>query len=150
MSYKTEIRITTLGAAVGDAFSLLESLAEEVREVVDNASDGLSQTQRIQTLEETASTLENLQEPEVPEWLRGTEVTYVEQVQKDKRRGPSRAARCENATRMLRAAQEVVTQRLEAQEAQVESEAEEVQELLDSISNAADDAESAEFPGMYG
>jgi hypothetical protein len=50
----------SLSAAVADAFNELEELACECREVVDNAPEGLSATQRIETLNETAEVLEGL------------------------------------------------------------------------------------------
>ncbi len=55
----------TLEHAVHDAFSDLEQLGEECREVVDNTPEGLNQTQRIQTLEATADESETSQGPEV-------------------------------------------------------------------------------------
>jgi hypothetical protein len=85
----------TLEHAVHDAFLDLADLGEECREVVDNAPEGLNQTQRIQTLDETASELENLQEPEVPAELAELSVKYLPG------RVRSRATRCWAATEIL-------------------------------------------------
>jgi hypothetical protein len=46
--------------AIAGAYGDVESLAGECREIVDNAPEGLSQTERIQTFETTADTLENI------------------------------------------------------------------------------------------
>lgn len=101
MAYKMQQSEATIADAVSNAFSDLSSLAEECREIVDNAPPGLDQSQRIQTFDETAGQLESLNEPDVPEKFGDEKVTYVEQI--NKRRGPSRAVRCSNAVARLQA-----------------------------------------------
>lgn len=138
----------TVGAAVGDGFSALEDLASECREIVENAEGGLAETQRIQTLGETADTLENLSEPDVPNALQELAVTYSDQVPTDKRRSPSRATRCANACSQLTAAAEAVRTWLEENEGK--DGANEAEELADALESAVSDAENCEFPGMFG
>jgi hypothetical protein len=62
---KKKLQETRLSGAVADAFSELQDLACEVRDVVENTPENLSQTQRILTLDETAGVLEGLIEPAV-------------------------------------------------------------------------------------
>lgn len=51
-------------SAISDAYTELAELRDEVREVVDNAPEGLSETQRIQTLGETADRLDEFVDSE--------------------------------------------------------------------------------------
>lgn len=147
--------------AVSMAFGALEELAGECREIVDGASEGLSQTQRIQTLDETASQLEGLSEPEVPDLLGQQRIEYVEAT---KSRGVSRAARRDNAVSALQAVVECLEERLADLEEKlkdgravtkvstdnVEGEIATVEGLRDECQSAIDEAEGCEFPGMYG
>lgn len=91
-------------SSVSDAYSELVSLGEECREIVDNAAEGLDQTQRIQTLDETAGELENLSEPDVPEHVADLEIGYSDSVPTRKGRSPSRATRRDNAVAILQGA----------------------------------------------
>lgn len=156
MAYKIVSRETTVSAAVLDAISELEGLRDECQEIVDNASDGLRETQRIQTLEETANTLDGaLQDLDVPTAVEGLTVKYSEQVNKDKRSGPSRAVRCANAVSMLEAAISAVEEKLEEYDSDEESEEvkvekEELELLRDDIQQMADEVSGCEFPGMFG
>jgi hypothetical protein len=139
---------STVGAAADDARSELTTLGEECREIVDNASEGLANTQRIQTLGETADTLEGLNEVDIPEKVQEVEVEWTEQVPYDKRRGPSRDTRCSNAVQCLQACAEALrTWAEDAPDEEAESEAHSTADELDEI---AGEAESLEFPGMFG
>jgi hypothetical protein len=55
-----------LGDVVSGVFSALGELGDECRSSVDNAPPGISESERIQTLDETADALERLEEPDVP------------------------------------------------------------------------------------
>jgi hypothetical protein len=124
---------------------MLEELASECREIVDNASEGLAQTQRIQTLEQTASSLENLSEPSVPEKFVEIQVKYDWAT---KSRGVSRAVRCSNAVSALQAVVGACEERLENKSEN--GDLEEIETLRDECQGAIDEAEGCEFPGMYG
>lgn len=136
-----------LADAISEAIGEIQSLAEECREVVDNAGDGgLSQTQRILTLGETADSLENIQEPDAPESLNEVEVSI--QDPKPRRRGYSRADRCGHACYML---DECMVTLQEFMEKNVEGDAHDDAETLhDELDNAKSEAEGVEFLGMYG
>lgn len=167
-SYKAVQRETTLSAAIGDGFSELECLAEECRELVDNATDMSRGTQRIQTFEETADTLESLTQPDDPSEVLGTlPVSYVEMVHRSKKARPSRAVRQSNALDLLRAAAMTLQIWLDDHEewadqddvrsvidtdtspscAEVHGEA---TDLMAELENLVAEAENCEFPGMFG
>lgn len=156
MSYK---RVICTGAieSISDAISALTDLGEECREIVDNAEGGLKETSRIQTFEETASALEGLHEAEVPECISELSIEYSEQVPRRKARHPSRAVRCQNAIAVLQAATEAAQQWLDDTDCQPEDmssekeeQRDEVQNFIDELDNIIGDAESCEFPGMFG
>lgn len=147
-SYKTVTNTSTMTALVADGFSLLQELAEECREIVDNASEGLSQTQRIQTLGETAVTFERLSEVDVPECCGEVDVSYQEAQPKRRRASPSRAVRRDNACSMLRAAADAMQEWLDANEGH--DKVDDVEQAKQEIEDACDEAEGCEFPGMFG
>lgn len=149
--------------AVSGGFSELEELASECREMFDNASEGLQQTQRLQTFDETASTLEGLSEPNVPEYVGELRFQVRLEIPNRPRRGLSRATRCANAVALLQGALEAVQERIsqwesdrdeegasEVQVAENQEHIDEAQELANELESAISNAEGAEFPGMYG
>lgn len=148
---------STLSSVLGDGFSELESLGEEMRESFDNLSEGLQQTNRNQTVDETASTLEGLNEPDCPDSLAELRVDYTEQVKKR----PSRATRRDNAVCMLRGCAEALEKWIAEAEASIEQDKatddndedttlDDARTLLDEINDLCDEAEGCDFPGMYG
>lgn len=137
-------------SAIDDACSSLEELGGECREIVDNASENLQQTSRIQTFEETAGTLEGISAPDVPEVIAELPITYSEQISTRKGRGESRAVRCSNAVSVLQAA-EAAAQEWYDDEANAEhADRDDVDNFITEIQNIIGDAEGCEFPGMYG
>lgn len=148
-SYKNRSTDSTV-SAISDAISDLTSLGEECREIVDNASENLQQTSRIQTFDETASALEGLSEPDVPEVVAELPITYVEQISTRKGRGESRAVRCANSVAVLQAAQEAVAMWLEDEENEKHEDRDDVEQLANDLEEIIGEAEGCEFPGMYG
>jgi len=147
---KMKVIECTLANAVSNGLGELQSLAEEIREVVDNAEGGLAQTQRIQTLEATADTLEQINEPEINEELGKLEVRYAESLPSG-RRGLSRRARCDNAINALDAAIEVLQEKSDNfSEGEGGSEEDPYKDLLDELEEIKGNAEACEFPGMFG
>ena len=126
---------TTVGEAVAEAFDELESLAEEVREAVDN-SEAFAQTQRVQTLDEAANILESLERLSVPKRLAPIEVSITKMPSR-----PSRADRCDYAVNLLQKCSDALEAKKEDAEAQA---------LVDQIQEAASEAGTADFPGMFG
>ena len=156
-SYKGVQRTMRLEVALDSFYSDIESLAEEVREIVDNAGDNLANTSRIQTFEATADTLENLSrptDPSLPEALKTMEITVMEAMPRSRRQNISRAVRCENATAYGRVAVDSVREWCDEVEQTDQSPGDdtltELREWCDEIEDHLSEAESAEFPGMYG
>lgn len=154
-SYKSVTRPTTLSAAVSDGFAALEELGSEVRDIVDNASENLSQSQRIITFGETADALEGLTEPEIPSVLADRDVTYSEYVHREKKASPSRAVRHANAVAMPQAAMDSAQAHLETYDDAEENEEtiaerDGVEEFINELEEAMSKVESCEYPGMFG
>ena len=157
-SYKSVTAETNV-SAVEDAISNLEELGNECREIVDNASDGLKETSRIQTFDETAGTLEGISAPDIPECVADLSMTVTTQQSTRKGRGESRAVRCANEVAVLSAARDAVDEWINTRTGEIEDEGgdvdadEDVQaavEFVGELENIISDAESCEFPGMYG
>lgn len=155
-SYKSVEQVGSVGG-VADAISELTELGDECREIVDNAEGGLSETARIQTFDETATALEGINEPDVPQCIDELEVRYFEQRPRRKARAASRAVRCANAVAMLQAAVEAAQQWLDDTEAapedtsaEDEANREEVESFIDELESIISEVEGCEFPGMFG
>ncbi|CAA2367836.1 hypothetical protein [Xylella phage Bacata] len=146
-------------SAISDAISSLEELGSECREIVDNASENLQQTSRIQTFEETASTLEGISEPDIPDCIADLPINYNEQRSTRKGRGESRAVRRDNALAVISAAREAADEWINTRTGEHEDagssidddeEAQAVVEFVGELENLESDIEGCEFPGMYG
>jgi hypothetical protein len=137
---KVEASETTLGAAVDDAYGRFQELSEECREVVDNAPPGLDQTERIQTLDQTASTLEELASPEVAPELAGIKITVSKPY-----RVRSRSDQRDGATSLLDAAMQALNGIGEDDPRHQAASA-----LCAELNDALDQAEACEFPGCRG
>lgn len=157
-SYKNVTTETNV-SSVEDAISQLEELGSECREIVDNASDGLKETSRIQTFDETASTLEGISAPDIPECVADLTMTVTTQQSTRKGRGESRAVRCANEVAVLSAARDAVDEWINTRTGEIEDDGgsvdddEDVQaavEFVGELENIISDVESCEFPGMYG
>lgn len=139
--YKTTQYTSDLQSLISDAYGELQSLRDEAQEIVDNVPDSLRQTERIQTFESTVSNLDGCDsEPDVPKGLGDVPVTYSEQT----KRGPaSRAVRCGNAVSMITAAVDMLKGHARCKE-------DEVEELCGTLEEMASNADSCEWPGMFG
>ena len=120
------------------------------------ASDGLSQTDRIQTFEETAGTLEGLSEPDYPKFQEFKDSKVVLLPDRSHRTG--RAHRCACAVGDLRVCSDALESLLETIEEYTgpicgEPKKECVaalEELKNTVDEAANECDNLEFPGMYG
>lgn len=156
MAYKS-VQCTGTVSSISDAFSELTSLGEEAREIVDNAPEGLNQTDRIQTFEATADALENLTEPDVPACIADLPVTYFESVPTRKRQGTSRATRCSNAIGIISAVRDVADEWVNEHVGEdgepkegFEDDVEAVIQFVSECEEMESEAEGCEFPGMFG
>jgi len=165
-TYKAVERKYTVLACLEDGFADIEALAEEIEEWASSMEDneGLAETEKCQTLRETADTLGNYTAPDhedIPSFLLDTEITVTEMVNRNKRRGCSRAYRMSNAVSLIRSAQEYLQEYCDNIKRggnfpilnAVDCE-EEAQDLIVSavaeIGSELDEIEHVEFPGMFG
>jgi hypothetical protein len=142
---KVQIYSDDMESAVSEAFSEICSLAEEAREIVDNAPDGLRESERIQTFEQTADTLESLGEPEVSAVISTVPVCCTLALPKRKGRGLSRASRMGNAISIIDGCMEALNA---IPEKDVRHAA--ALDLHGELEAAMSEAEGCEFPGMFG
>lgn len=150
MAYKTIQRTATI-SAVEDAFSELETLGEEMRETYDNMEGAnMGHMEKCQRAGEAADTLEQLQQPDPPASIVDLQITYGEAVNKDKRKGCSRAVRCSNACAVLRAASERAQEWLDDEANKEDESRDDVEQFINDIDDIADSAEGVDFPGMFG
>ena len=150
MAIKIEHRKGTLGEIVSMAYEELSNLADEAQEIVDNASEGLSQTQRVQTFEQTAQDLYDAQnEPDIPDGMGEHEVDYQVWSNKNKRRSLSRANRCAWACALLETAIDAIDSVISEGGFKGVSN-DDAESYKDELDNMKSNAEGCEFPGMYG
>lgn len=129
-------------SVIDDAFSVVEDLASECREIYDNTPESLQQTERAETFNMTADTLENLSgsKPDVDPLLADKPVMILPPLHG--RTG--RASRAGDAAAMLREVIAVLEEITEGPEA------EHAADLQSELESAADEIEGCEFPGMFG
>lgn len=160
-SYKTIFVDMSPDSAISTFYAEVEELASEAREIVDNASEGLSQTQRIQTFDETASTLEDIQEVDVPDEPEGVEglpaiLKVGQSTPRSRADRTSRAVRLENACAAGTVGCDAIEAWIAAAQEALEDGADEPEwidewtQYIDEVREHISAAESVEFPGMYG
>lgn len=144
-SYRAEIREGAV-SDVESAFSEIETLASEMRETFDNMDGaGMGHLDKCERAGEAADALEQVSAVEPPECVADVAISWSEQVQRRRGRGPSREVRLSNAVALLQAAIEA------ANEADlVEDDADARDEFVTELENAVEIVEGVEFPGMFG
>ena len=153
---KSRVPVTgsVLGAIEG-AFSELEELKQECSDWKDNLEERFSGTAKYETLDSTVSALEFVDNgiPDLPGESGDFSISWIE----DQSKKLSRSKRRDNATAMLSAAidglrewAEKVREEADEDDDDSETEATEAEEAADELEGYKDEADSAEFPGMYG
>jgi ABC-type transporter Mla subunit MlaD len=141
---------TNLADAISEAFSNMNDLSSECRDVCDNMPDSLQGGARYEALDNSASELEK-DEPDFPDALQELKVTVVRPT---KMRQQSRRARAEEAEGILRNSIDVIQEWIDnAPNTGVDTtdaREEAAQELRDACEELADAIGNCEFPGMYG
>jgi hypothetical protein len=129
----------SLSDAVINAFDYLEELAGECRETVDSAPPGISETQRIQTLDDTAGILEDLSVPDV-----SAELAQIKINPPKHRRPRTRGDRRDAVLGMLAACMGA----LDAIDKN-DPRHHKALDLYSKLECASSEVEGCEFPGMY-
>jgi chromosome segregation ATPase len=149
-NYKMVARKADLETALGEAFSEIESLRDEMEEWKSSLEGtNFEQTERYSRIEEAQDTLDDAlnSQPDVPDSLAGLEVEWHEGVKKSKRRGPSRAARLGNASNAIGAVIDLLTDK---DSEDPDAGADETTSLLSQLEEIRDNIDGVEFPGMFG
>ena len=146
-SVRDELYTYSITALLDDGYSQIAELQGEVQEIVDNASEGLSATQRIQTLSETADTLSNMEAVSVPPEVEALNLKAVFLPSLSTRTG--RSERFSEAVRNLETAVSAL-ERWEHENGKDHPSFEAVDEFLGEIQEHIDEASGVEFPGMFG
>lgn len=152
---------TALGAIEG-AIDTLTELRDEFQEIVDNATEGLQQTERHQTREATVDALSFVDDglPDLPEEAGDVACSWVE----NQHPKASRAARCANAVSALEAARDAIqewldekNEKLDEDEAEdkpdedgLEEQIAQAEEAVNTLEEWISNAEGTEWPGMFG
>lgn len=134
--------------AVSEAWSEIESLAEEMQTWRDNMEEKLSHTDKYGRVSECAETLESGSEPSEPASEAVKAVMVTIQDPKPKRRGYSRADRLSQACSILSACEDALDEFIDT--STVDSDKEDADNYKQEVVELKDNVESAEFPGMFG
>ena len=145
---------TTVDALICDAFSEIESLADEMRSWFDNLSEGLQSADRGQRVEQAADALESLSQPDMTELVDKIQAVFLPEL-----KATSRTARATEAADMLRTASQKLTDWMDDLEENQESvtidgveykfDLSDIESIRDDAEEAANELEGVEFPGMY-
>lgn len=154
-SYKSQQEKDSLENAFTTAKSDLEGLQEEMESWFDNLPENLQSSERGERIQEANDALVNAMDQlpddldELPEGVRNLEITYHISVNKRKGRGESRDVRCGNACAMLEAVADALDDQAKGEDFNEELQSM-IEEAAESIRTGKDEAESVEFPGMFG
>jgi hypothetical protein len=135
----------TISEAFEEAKSEIQSLSEEMRhwEESMSSSDGLSATQKYETVSEAADSLENADlEFEIPDSIKNIRIMYL-QISRYGRYKYPRWIRLSNVITFLN----TIVDELEKDEK--EDTPEGVTDFIDSVHSVIDEIENIEFSGMY-
>lgn len=159
---------STMQGLIEGAFSVFSELADEMREAFDNTPENLQQSGVGEARGMAADELENnVDAPEVPEWLTDAPVSYFPETKKRQSRSDRRGQatyelqQCIDALERLldesgaghndQAQEEAVDNAItDEQRDESESRQGDIEELRDELQNAIDSVDGVEFPGMYG
>jgi hypothetical protein len=131
--------------AISEALSDITDLAQEMREWADSMEDRFGSTQKYQDVDQTADTLENIDDPvDLPTMAYINEIKITLQDPTPRKRGYSRSARCMHAAGILTAVMEKLDEEIGEQ---IENNMTELKDALEVIES---ELQGVEFPGMYG
>ena len=143
-------REMSVADAVSEACGDLAQLGEEMREWADSMEEKFSGTEKYDRVSGTADALENISEPEAPDWAKSTMTTIVDLPAR--KRGYSRSDRCSHAISILEDAYNLCDERVSelGDDDNTQEERETIETYRDEIEEIKGIAEEADFPGMYG
>lgn len=157
-SYKIETHTAPLSDVISDAYEEFETLSGEFGDWRDSIPESLNGTEKYNLVETAADTLgDNTDAPEIPAGtdddgkaisLGDLDVTYLVSVHRNKRQGPSRQVRLDNACAMLSAAGDMLDSIVDGEEDHPLKD--EAETLSGELQETIDNVEGIEIPGMFG
>jgi hypothetical protein len=129
---------------VGEANSIVEELAEEMRSWFENLSEGLQQADRGQRVGDSADALESLQLPEVPSDIEEVKILHLPLLSIS-----SRADRASDAAGRYQAAADAARSYVEDYGSDVGFDVSIWESFADECEDVASELEDVDFPGMY-
>jgi len=138
----------TLTSLIDDGYSEAEAVRDELQEWYDGMPENLQQGDLASTLEESASTLDNMtcEQPEIPEGLDADTLTAEFFPSK----GVSRSDRLADARSRLETAEAVLQEWLLDPKNGDEDLRGEVEEVIQTLSDGSRELEDVECPSMFG
>jgi hypothetical protein len=170
-NYRPHQESVTIASALGIFYGDVEGLSEEIREVCENMPESLQNGDRYQTLDATATELEDVtsRQEDLPDWaekLIGEEKVAVNVMYLGgKRKGrESRAMRASNAAAYADAVISTLRDWADANAEKMDEDAkegiagpeemltqiDEAREFADQLEEYKDQVEGCEFPSMFG
>lgn len=143
-----EMMKATIQGLVEGAAATLRELGDEMQSWYDNMPENLQGGDKGSTIESTAETLTSAADDlEMLNWPEALEKAKEAEFSPNNKKRQSRADRCSQATYELGVAIDALR---ELAEDAPQEQQDEFNELADSIEEAKDNADGAEFPGMMG
>jgi len=146
----TAMYTTSVTSVIPDAISEFETLRDELQDWYDNLPEGFQNGDKGDQLQEAISALDNVANTlDVPEYLEPVRVFVAPSDE------TSRAHRGSQAAYALRQAAERLEELLEEGATLPEGlvldddKKDEIRQLAEDVTNAADEADGVEYPGMY-
>jgi hypothetical protein len=150
-------REMTLDGMVNDAFSEFATLRDELGEWADNMSSAnMEHLPKYEQVDEARNTLDGFcdDEPDMPENVPATLVTLLKWEESGRKKSTSRASRCSEATELLGRVIEHLEAFIEEHDEEdavwADTDRDEWEQYVTDLTNAKDEAEGVEFPGMFG
>jgi hypothetical protein len=122
----------TVASLIEDGFSIIDELATELEEVLENIPDNLRETAVNQGKQEAADSLRNCEQPKVPNAAKAIAVKYERA-----KKLTSRMKRLTEATSMIQAAADAARDQAD------------LNELVGDLDNTLADLKCVDIPGMY-
>lgn len=139
---------TSVANLVADAFEEIKTLRDEIQGVRSNLEEKFSNTRRYPDLETAESSLDNVVSngaPEIPE-----KFDFPAKFVWRERRRPSRRSRLDLAVRRLDLAQSTLEGHRDTAENIDADDVRSLNELINALDEAKSNADSVEFPEMFG
>jgi hypothetical protein len=147
---RTKRFTTDVDTLIDDAFDEFECLRDELQEWYDSMPENLQNSNKGDNLQNSIDNLDSLERPDVPDEIGKFSCTFY-----PSSKCTSRTDRCSEAVGKLRSVMDCLQEALDEDDEKKngkmgESLRSDIEGLRDDMERAADEAESVEFPSMFG